>query len=373
MKDKTIYLDHNATTALKPLVRNLIEDNLDFCGNASSIHKIGREAKKKIEQAREEIAGLVNAPPRSSIVFTSGASEANNMLLKGCDCERIIISETEHSSVINSLENKELIAVDSNGIIKLDELSKKLESKNCPTLISVMMVNNETGVIQPIKKIVEIAKKHGALVHTDAVQAAGRIPIDIKNIGVDFLTLSSHKIGGPQGAGCLVISGCFPIKPLINGGGQEKNLRAGTENILSIMGFGKAASLAAESIDEYKKLAKLRNKIENTLKEINPDIKFWGEDSPRVANTTMFSVPKISGETQLIALDLEDIYISNGSACSSGTVKASHVLKAMGASDNQASSALRISLGWNSTEKDVEYFLDEWIDIYNRIKLRISA
>ena len=373
MTQKLTYLDHNATTPLKPEAREIMLQMLAFPGNASAIHKFGREARRKIEESRERIAGFINAGPKAVIVFTSGATEANNLVLKGSGCERVLVSAIEHPSVLNALPEKEIIPVLSSGIIDLAALDRMLDGNDRSTLISVMTVNNETGVIQPLDKVVEIAKRRGALVHSDAVQAAGRLPLDLQKLGVDYQTLSAHKIGGPQGAGCLVLSNCVSVTPLLSGGNQEKNLRAGTENLAGIAGFGVAAELAARDIGSYQALAVLRDKIETALKKTAPAIRFFGQEAPRVANTTMFSLPGAASETQLIALDMEGICVSNGSACSSGAVKASHVLKAMGASDAEAGSSLRISLGWNSTEKEVDYFIQKWTEMYNRIKSRLDA
>lgn len=368
-----IYLDHNASTPLKPPVHEVMLQTLGFPGNASSVHRVGREARRRIEESRGQITTLVNAGPRAVIIFTSGATEANNLVLKGSGCEKTLVAATEHSSVLNALPEREIIPVLPNGLVDLAALDRMLEGNDRSTLISVMMVNNETGVIQPIDKVVAIAKKRGALVHSDAVQAAGRLPIDLQKLGVDYLTLTAHKVGGPQGAGCLILSNCVSVTPLLSGGSQEKNMRAGTENITAIAGFGKAAELAAQDIDAFQKLAVLRDKIETELRKIAPAIRFFGKDAPRVANTTMFSLPGIPAETQLIALDLAGICVSNGSACSSGTVKGSRILRAMGAGEAEAGSSLRVSLGWNSTEKEVECFIRKWTETYNRIKERLSA
>jgi len=373
MTQDLTYLDHNATTPLKPEVRDMMLQKLSFPGNASAIHKAGRTARRDIEDARQKIARLVNAGPQTVIVFTSGATEANNLVLKGSGCERVPVSATEHPSVLQARADKEIIPVLPSGIVDLDALDKMLEGNHRSTLISVMLVNNETGIIQPLDKVMEIAKKRGALVHTDAVQAAGRLPLDLQKLGVDYLTLSAHKIGGPQGVGCLVISNCVSVAPQISGGNQEKNMRAGTENVAGIVGFGVAAELAVRDMAEFQKLSVLRDKLEGELIKIAPTIRFFGKDVTRVANTTMFSLPGISSETQLIALDLAGICVSNGSACASGTVKASHVLKAMGVSDAEAGSSLRVSLGWNSSEKDVECFIQKWAEMYERVKSRVSA
>lgn len=373
MTQELTYLDHNATTPLKPAVRDIMLQKLSFPGNASAIHKAGRTARRDIEDARQKIARLVNAGPLAVIIFTSGATEANNLVLKGSGCERVLVSAIEHPSVLQARADKEIIPVLSNGIINLDALDKMLEGNNRSTLISVMLVNNETGIIQPLDRVMEIAKKRGALVHTDAVQAAGRLPLDLQKLGVDYLTLSAHKMGGPQGAGCLVMSNCVSVTPLLSGGNQEKNMRAGTENLAGIVGFGVAAELAVRDMAEFQKLTVLRDRVETELKKIAPAVRFFGQDLPRVVNTSMFSLPGVSSETQLIALDLAGICVSNGSACASGTVKASHVLKAMGVSEAEAGSSLRVSLGWNSTEKDVECFIQKWAEMYERVKSRVSA
>lgn len=365
------YLDHNATSPLRPEVLSTMQELLGFPGNASSIHKAGREARKRIEDARAQIIKLVNAGPRDIVVFTSGATEANNLALRVTNIERVIASAIEHPSVLQAAPHAQIIPALPTGIIDLAALNKMLEGNTQQTLISVMMVNNETGVIQPVDEVVKIARKYGALVHTDAVQAAGRVPVDIQALGVDFLTLSAHKMGGPQGVGCLVIANCLNVAPLILGGNQEKNLRAGTENLAGIAGFGKAAELV--DIEKYHKLGVLRDRLEKDLLALAPNLKIFGFDAPRVHNTSMFALPGASSETQLIALDLAGICVSNGSACSSGTVKISHVLKAMGATDAEAGSSLRVSLGWNTTEKDIDYFLAKWSEMYNRVKSRTGA
>lgn len=371
MADDFTYLDHNATTPLKPAVLAEMQQVLVLPGNASAIHKAGRNARRLIEEARGTLARFVKADSRAVVVFTSGATEANNLVLKGAGVERVLVSAIEHPSVLQAREDKEIIPVLPGGVVDLAALDRMLEGNDRQTLISVMLVNNETGVIQPIDKVMDIAKKRGALVHTDAVQAAGRIDIDMQKLGVDFLTLSAHKLGGPQGTGCLVIGNCVAVTPQLRGGNQEKNIRAGTENLAGIVGFARAVELADAA--GFQKLAALRDKMESELKRAAPALKVFGADAPRVANTSMFALPGASSETQLIALDLAGICVSNGSACASGTVKPSHVLKAMGATDAEAGSSLRVSLGWNSTEKEVETFIRVWTQMYERIKSRLSA
>lgn len=365
------YLDHNATSPLKPAVRESMLELLGFPGNASSVHKAGKEARRRIDGARQIIGKQLNTGPKDVIIFTSGATEANNMALQGAGVERVIVSAIEHPSVLQALPRPEIAPVLANGTIDVAALDRMLEGNTQQTLISVMLVNNETGVIQPIEEVVRIARKRGALVHTDAVQAFGRMPVDVTKLGVDMLTLSAHKLGGPQGVGCLVIANCAVVAPLLRGGNQEKNLRAGTENLAAIAGFGKAAELA--DVKEYRKLGVLRDKLEAELKQLAPALHIFGFDAPRVHNTSMFALPGVSSESQLIALDLAGICVSNGSACSSGTVKPSHVLKAMGVSEAEAGSSLRVSLGWNTTARDVDFFVAKWTEMYNRVKSRVSA
>ena len=365
------YLDHNATSPLKPAARESMLDLLGFPGNASSVHKAGKEARRRIDGARQIFAKLLNAGPKDVVIFTSGATEANNMALRGMNVERVIVSAIEHPSVLQVTSDVDIIPVLPSGIIDVAALDKMLEGNTRQTLISVMLVNNETGVIQPIEEVVAIARKRGAIVHCDAVQAFGRMPVDLTKLGVDLMTLSSHKIGGPQGAGCLVIANCVAVAPLLRGGNQEKNLRAGTENLAAIAGFAKAAEMT--DITEFRKLGVLRDKLEAELKKLAPALHIFGFEAPRVHNTSMFALPGVSSESQLIALDLAGICVSNGSACSSGTVKASHVLKAMGVSELVAGSSLRVSLGWNTTTKDVDFFIEKWTEMYTRVKSRVSA
>jgi cysteine desulfurase len=369
---KTVYLDHNATTPIKPEVLEIVYETLGIVGNPSSIHKAGRDSRRRIEAAREQIARLVNAGDKAVIVFTSGATEANNLVLKGSGCERALVSAIEHVSTLESAPHKEIIPVLPSGVVDLAMLDRMLEKTDRSTLVSVLYINNETGVIQPIDEVVRIARTHSALVHVDAAQAAGRIPIDTQSLGIDYLTLSSHKMGGPQGAGCVVMENCLTVTPLLTGGNQEKNMRAGTENLPGISGFGKAAELAVRDMNAYSLLTVYRDKIEINLKEIHPSLKVFGEDSSRAPNTSMIAAPGLPSDMQLISLDLAGIYVSNGSACSSGTVKRSHVLKAMGASDAEMASALRISMGWNTTEDDVNYFIQKWQEMYERVQLRLK-
>jgi len=359
-----LYLDHNATTAVKPSVADAVTEAMGVVGNASSVHGPGRAVRRIIENARDKIAVAVNARPER-VIFTASGTEANNMALQNRTGERVLVSAVEHPSVRNVVDH-DVITVDGQGRAKVDGLSEKLLELDKPALVSVMLANNETGVIQPVKDIVRIAKSSGAMVHCDAVQGFGKMDVNMVDLGVDMLTLSAHKIGGPQGVGALVLAPGVEIKPLIKGGGQEHRLRAGTENVPGIAGFGEAAALAARELAEFAKLARLRDQLEEEIYRI-AGIKAYGKDALRIVNTSYLSMPGVSAETQTMAFDLEGIAVSSGSACSSGKVETSHVLKAMGVPDAGASSAVRVSLGWTTTQQDIERFTSVWKSIYNRL------
>jgi cysteine desulfurase len=346
----TTYLDHNATTAAKPPVIEAVAGAMHETGNASSVHAAGRTARAHVEEARRAVAALCGADPKG-VIFTSGATEGNNTVLKNFDPARILTSGIEHPSVVEAAAHATRIPVLKTGIVDMDAYAALL--KTAPALVSVMYVNNETGVIQPVAEMARMAKSAGAKFHCDAVQAAGRIDIDVPALGVDYLTLSAHKMGGPQGVGALLtVAGAPPVK-LIYGGGQERRQRAGTENVAGIAGFGVAAKLALESIADFQKLAALRDAIETRIAGIT----VFGGGAPRVSNTTCFALAGVPADTQLMALDLAGIAVSSGSACSSGSVKASHVLEAMEIAPALASCALRVSLGWTTTASDIETFI----------------
>ena len=362
------YLDYNATAPIRHEIIAAISTAMAEAHNASSVHSYGREARKIVEDARIQVAKLVNAPP-AQVIFNSGATEGNNTVLKYFadeqTGERILVSAAEHPSVIEAVPYAEKIPVTKDGIVDLNALEKLLQERRA-ALVSVMWANNETGAINPIEKISEIVKRNGALFHCDAVQAAGRVPLDIT--GIDFLTLSAHKLGGPQGVGALVLGLCGITPSWLDGGGQEKKARAGTENVAGIMGFGMAAEMAHKNLNAYRNLEKLQNKLESSLKKIAPEIVIHSENTQRLVNTTMLSLPGALSETLLMSFDLEGIAVSNGSACSSGTVKSSYVLKEMGVPEQIASGALRVSTGWNTTEKDIDAFLVAFMKIYERLK-----
>jgi cysteine desulfurase len=365
---KYVYLDHNATTVTRPEAIQAAMSIFASVGNPSSVHKPGRKARKVMEQARTSLAELVNGSAED-VVFTSGGTEANNLALIGCGRTRRLVSAVEHSSVLNG--GGEIIEVDENGVVDLDRLDEQLLFDDTPALVSVMLANNETGVIEPIKDIVNIAHRHGALVHCDAIQAAGKIPVDVIDLGFDLMSLSAHKIGGAAGSGALIApglgseTGCN-LKGTLLGGGQERGYRVGTENLAGIAGFGAAANAALSGLSDFAKLAKLRDAIETAIKMIEPETVIFSEDVKRLPNTTCLTMPGIDGDTQVMAFDLAGIGVSAGSACSSGKAKTSDVLKAMNVSNENARSVVRVSLGWNSKASDVEVFVEAWRELNSR-------
>ena len=361
---ENVYLDHNATTTIRPNVIEAIKEALIRGGNSSSIHSYGRAAHQIIEKARQSVSSLVGGDP-DKVYFTSGGTEANNLALRGAGREHIFATAVEHVSVLSGADNVKEISTDNNGVVDIDCVEKLL--KNCPdgALISIMLANNETGVIQPVAKVAEIARGRGALVHCDAIQAVGKIACNIKELGVDFLSLSAHKIGGPQGAGALVCRDGIKLKAINRGGGQERGVRSGTENLSGIAGFGAAAIDADQGLASYSSLSELRDFLEVQIKSITAT-QIFGSNVPRLPNTSCFTMPGVEAETQVIGLDLAGFAISSGSACSSGKVERSHVLAAMGIKDSEAKTAIRVSLGWDTKQVDIERFVDAWAGIFLR-------
>ncbi len=357
--ERSAYLDHNATTAVVPAAAEAAAAALALIGNASSAHGAGRATRKAVEEAREKVAALVGAAP-AQVVFTSSGSEANNMALRGCGRPAVAVSAVEHPSVLKVARDAALVPVDANGVIDTGALDRIMASQSTPAVVSVMLANNETGVIQPVAEVADIARRHGALIHCDAVQAAGRIPVDVDALGVHMLSLSAHKMGGPPGVGALVAADDVTLAPAILGGGQEKGLRAGTENIPGIAGFGAAADAAGEMLATFARLAGLRDRLEERVRTIARGTTVFGAGAERLPNTSCFTLPGVSGQTQVMALDLAGVAVSAGSACGSGNVAASHVLAAMGVAAEVASTAIRVSLGWPSTDDDVETFVAAW-------------
>jgi len=364
---RSVYLDNNATTPLKKQVKEYMVSLMDSFGNPSSIHESGRQAKSIVETARRQIAHVLHTTPRR-VIFTGSGSEANNLAIKGVayalhKTGRIITSSIEHPAVLDtcrwltSLDYDVVYApVDTQGILQPDTL-KKLINKDT-VLVSVMLANNETGVIQPIKLLADIAHEYGALFHCDAVQGFGKIKIDVTDLNADLLTVSSHKIYGPKGVGALYIKNDEIIVPLINGGGHERGFRAGTENVLGIAGFGKAAEYIPQIVKKSKRLEKLRDKLEQGIAEILPDYRINGHRQQRLPNTLNVTLPGYRGESVVLNMDRSGVQFSSGSACKSGSSKPSHALLAMNLSEEEAHCALRFSLGHDTSEKDIEYTID---------------
>lgn len=371
---KRIYLDYNASTPMRPESRKAFLDTIDVhesvALNASSVHYFGREAAKIIESARHRVAALVNTPA-SQVIFNSGATESNNTVLRyfkdNYPDEAVLVSAIEHPSVLQAIKEPEILPVTSDGLIDLQKLEERLKKGPKVSLVSIMLVNNETGSILNVSDTSQIIHNHGIFLHCDATQAAGKLPLDITSLGADFLSLSAHKIGGPQGVGALALGSCGTTPTLLHGGGQEKSARAGTQNTAGIAAFGGAALTAQTSLTtEQKRLSALRDSMEKKLMEATPSLIIHGLKTPRVSNTSFFSLPGTSSEAMMMALDLEGIAVSNGSACSSGRVKASHVLTAMGESAEISSSALRVSIGWATTQDEIDTFLNAWETLSRR-------
>ncbi|MDX1483377.1 MAG: cysteine desulfurase family protein [Alphaproteobacteria bacterium] len=358
------YLDYNATAPVRPQVRDAMSRALTLEGNPSSVHGAGRRARAAVEEARERVAALAGTSA-ANVVFTGSGSEANNLALAGPRPAHILVSAIEHPSILRPAAERPggfgLIPVDRDGVVDLAALEAQIaEIEAAPLLVSVMLANNETGVLQPSAEVVAIAKAAGALVHVDAVQAAGRVPLDFDRSGADLMSLSAHKLGGPKGVGALIKRAELDLAPLISGGGQERSLRAGTENVPGIVGFGAAAAAAAEELaggGEIERQRQLRDRLEEAVGSLGARAVVVGGAVPRLANTSCLAFPGYLAETLVIAFDLEGIAVSAGSACSSGKVEASHVLEAMDLAPDIATSAIRVSLGYGSSDADVDAFL----------------
>ena len=370
-----VYLDWNATAPMRREAREALHDALALAGNPSSVHAEGRAARSLIERARAEVAALVGAKP-ADVFFTSGGTEANMLALTPAietagekrPRERLLMSAIEHSSVRAGgrfpAEAIADIAVDADGRVNLAALAQVLANAPRP-LVSIMLANNETGVVQPVAEAAAIVHAAGGLLLVDAVQAVGRVPCDIGALGADLLTLSAHKIGGPKGVGALVrASEAIHLPdPLIRGGGQERGMRAGTENVAGIAAFGAAAAaVGQQAATEAAHMLALRNELEGGLRAISPNAVIFGAGTgaERLPNTTLFALEGMKAETAVIAFDLEGVAVSSGAACSSGKVQPSHVLAAMGVSPALVRGAVRVSLGWTTTKADIDRFLDAW-------------
>ncbi|WP_024577572.1 MULTISPECIES: cysteine desulfurase family protein [unclassified Afipia] len=369
MRDR-VYLDWNATTPLRPEARAAMTAAFDVSGNPSSVHSEGRAARKLIEDARGAVAAAVGADLRN-VVFTSGGTEANMLALtpglrrggRG-PVQRLIVSAIEHPSVLaggrfapNAIGSAPVLP---SGVIDLESLAALL-ANGPPALVSVMLANNETGAIQPVPQVAALVHEAGGILHVDAVQAFLKIPINIKALGVDILTVSAHKIGGPKGVGAVVVADRLEgWNALVRGGGQEQGRRAGTENVAGIAGFGAAVRAAAGSMDvDAARVKALQVRLEDGLRD-NRSTVIFSDNAPRLPNTTLVSAPGLKAETAVIGFDLEGIAVSSGSACSSGKVQPSHVLQAMKVDPALLRGAIRLSLGWDSTEADIDRCLEAW-------------
>ena len=363
------YLDWNATAPLRGEARAAMLEAMDLVGNPSSVHAEGRRARRIIEDAREKVAALIGAKP-AEVVFTSGATEANNWVV-GRTWAAVLFSRLEHPSVVapalaSDGESVEL-KVTGEGVLELADLElwlsnhrDRLARTPGRTLLAIQAANNETGIIQPLEAATRLAAEYGVLTLSDAVQAAGRLPIDFSSSQLSFVTLSAHKLGGPKGVGALVVRDGAPLPPRIIGGGQERGRRAGTENVAAIAGFGAAAAAARGEIDYFGSLRGLRDRLERAVIAASPAAAIVGAPASRLANTTCIALPGRTAETLVAALDLSGVAVSAGSACSSGKVTASPVLAAMGLSSEMARAAIRVSIGPSTTSDDIDAFVVAW-------------
>ncbi|HEY0284607.1 MAG TPA: cysteine desulfurase family protein [Vicinamibacterales bacterium] len=377
-----IYLDHNATTPVDPAAADAMMRALkDLFGNASSVHYYGQQAKAAIDDARSSVAALLGAEP-SEIIFTSGGTEADNFAIRGAaealeltGRKHLITSGIEHEAVLNTFKalakrgwRTTVLPLDASGIVSPDRLREAMTDDTA--LVSIMHANNEIGTIQPIAELAAIAHLHGALYHTDAVQSAGKIPVNVRALGVDLLSVSAHKFYGPKGIGALWSKRGVRLSPFLSGGKQERNRRAGTENVPGAIGMGIAATHAAQKMDaDGARLSALRDRLENGILSSVTNTAVNGSRDARVPNTTNISFDRIEAESLLIALDLEGVAVSTGSACSSGTLEPSHVLKAMNLSSHRAQNSIRFSLGGSNTEEQI----DRVIEILPRVVTKLRS
>ncbi|MEO0399772.1 MAG: cysteine desulfurase family protein [Pseudomonadota bacterium] len=378
------YLDHNATAPLRAEAKAAMIDALDRVGNASAVHAEGREARAAVEAAREAVRALVGAPV-GGVVFTSGGTEAIHAGISGLAnrnvgsdnaIARLFVSAVEHPAVLKTAEATglpvEIISVDANGVVDLQQLRSRLADNDdgAPFLATIMLANNETGVVQPIRAAADIIHDAGGLLFVDAVQAAGKIPVNCTMLGADLMAVSAHKFGGPIGVGALIAAPNLPLEPVLRGGGQEENRRAGTHNVAAIAGFGAAAAATRDDIGRHTEITAIRDHIEAAV--VAEGARVWGAGVERLPGTVCCSAPGFSGETQVMALDMAGVAVSAGSACSSGKARPSPVLTAMGATEDEAKSALRVSLGWSSMMADADAFIAAWTSAYARVKARAA-
>ncbi len=368
MMQARTYLDHNASSPLRPVARAAALAALDTIGNPSSVHAEGRRVRALIDTAREQVAALVGAKP-SEVVFTSGATEANNCVMAG-GWKAICVSAIEHDSVLAPARasGAKVIALPASkdGIVELPSVAGSLahaSAGGARVLLSVMMANNETGVIQPVAQAAALAREHGVALHVDAVQAPGRLPLNFAELGADMLVVSAHKLGGPRGVGALIVRDGVNLPAFVKGGGQERRRRGGTEDVAGIAGFGAAAAEVARETDAAQRMADLRDKLEAGVVAATPSAVIIGHNASRIANTSCLALPGKAAETIVIRLDLEGVAVSAGAACTSGKVGANSVIEAMGLGPEIARAAVRISLGPQTNDDDIAAFLAAWTKV----------
>ncbi|QKX03364.1 aminotransferase class V-fold PLP-dependent enzyme [Wolbachia endosymbiont of Litomosoides sigmodontis] len=368
-----IYADYNATFPVSGDVKKSILEVLSRqVLNPSSLHRKGQEARRILQAARYNVRNAIGVPSNKEIVFTSGATETNSLVMRGISGFQHVISAIEHPSILNSACNPHIIPVNQEGIVDLLVLERILNKlKGNRVIVSVIMANNETGVIQPVKEIAEIAHKFEAIYHTDAAQSVGKIKVDMEDLGIDLLTLSAHKFGGIAGSGVLIFNKDLVIEPIIVGGGQEKGLRGGTENIVAIAGLSSALQGIQNLLSKMDEIKKLRDQLEHELLNLACDVKIFGKNSKRLPNTSLIYMPGVKSDVQLMHFDLNNIAVSNGSACSSGKVEPSHVLLAMGATKEQAECSIRVSIGPQTKPQDIRKIVDCWYNIYTKNTLNM--
>jgi cysteine desulfurase len=363
------YLDYNATAPMRPQVRQAMLSAMGQVGNPSSVHGYGRSARKLVEDARGSLAKFVGASP-AEIVLTASATEANHLALQGVSFQgaqpmRLLVSAVEHASLLKQPCGVECLAVTADGVVDLLALEELLAARpDQPTLISVMLANNETGIVQPIAEVVALAKRYGALVHSDVVQGVGRMAVDFAELGVDLMTLGFHKCGGPLGVGALVVRSGVPLRPYLYGGGHEQGRRAGTHNIAAIAGMGALVDVLLDTGPaEWQQQRLLQQRLESGLSALM-DVTVIGDAAPRLGNISGLTQPKLPAQQQLIQLDLAGIAVSSGSACSSGKVIDSHVLRAMNMAEPLRQNAIRVSWGWGTSPADIDHFLDGYHQLF---------
>lgn len=360
---RNIYLDHNSTTIMLQEVIDGIIPYYSMPLNPSSVHSYGQNAKKLLNDARIKVKEMVNADKSYELIFTGSGTESNNIALSSFTNMKMLVTTIEHPSIIATAKEA-MIPVNKQGLIDLEALKLLLMQEPGPCFVSVMLANNETGVIQNIGEIAEIVHSYNGILHTDASQACGKIEVDLKHLNADLMTVSSHKMGGPTGASALIFKKHLNLKPIMYGGGQELRLRPGTQNMLAIIGFGIASEVAANNYSKYKKLAVMRDKMEERILKISPNTIIFSKDTERLPNTSSLTMPEVDNDVQVIFFDTKGIAISAGAACSSGSRALPYVQMSMGYTEKVARTSIRISLGVNTTESEIDYFIRNWEELF---------